>query len=149
MHHLNPNLIIHLSIFTHQCGAFLGIDPHFDLFRHLFIVRPQLSTKKIAEIGGAEVLLCPEMEEKYLYYHPTTLKAEWKSVWFYVGNYPPALPECIPGPPKVCSNWSEAGPGGVQINKLLDDIDVLKDCGVIGGSIVYSWMNRQVQPLQK
>ena len=63
MHHLTPNLILNLSICTHLCEAFLGIDPHFDLFRHLFLVRPQLSTKKIAEIGGAEVLLCPGMEE--------------------------------------------------------------------------------------
>ena len=35
------------------------------------------------------------------------------------------------------------------MSKLLDDIAVLKDCGVTGGSIVYSWMNRRVQPLQK
>ena len=29
LHHLTPNSILHLSIFTHLCEAFLGIQPHF------------------------------------------------------------------------------------------------------------------------
>ena len=29
--HLNPNSILHGSIYIHLCEAFLGIDPHFDL----------------------------------------------------------------------------------------------------------------------
>ena len=49
----------------------------------------------------------------------------------------------------MCDKWSDAGLGGEQVSKLLDDIAVLKDCGVTSGSILYSWMNRRVQPLQK
>ena len=32
LHHLTPQSILHLSIFTHFCEAFLGILPHFYLF---------------------------------------------------------------------------------------------------------------------
>ena len=32
VHHLTPNSIFHISIFVHLCEAFLGIEPHFDLF---------------------------------------------------------------------------------------------------------------------
>ena len=32
VHHLTPNSILHISIFVHLCKAFLGIEPHFDLF---------------------------------------------------------------------------------------------------------------------
>ena len=32
LHHLTPQSILHLSIFTHLCEAFLGILPHFHLF---------------------------------------------------------------------------------------------------------------------
>ena len=32
VHHLTPNSILHISIFVHLCEAFLGIEPHFDLF---------------------------------------------------------------------------------------------------------------------
>jgi len=33
---LHPNTILHISIFIHFCEAFLGILPHFNLFRYLF-----------------------------------------------------------------------------------------------------------------
>jgi hypothetical protein len=32
LHHLNPNWILHIAIFVHFCEAFLGIEPHFNLF---------------------------------------------------------------------------------------------------------------------
>jgi hypothetical protein len=38
--HLNPNSIVHISIFIHLCEAFLGIQPHFNLFRYLFYLKP-------------------------------------------------------------------------------------------------------------
>ena len=33
---LHPNSILHISIFIHLYEAYLGILPHFNLFRHLF-----------------------------------------------------------------------------------------------------------------
>ena len=32
LHHLTPNSFVHISIFVHLCEAFLGIEPHFELF---------------------------------------------------------------------------------------------------------------------
>jgi hypothetical protein len=40
LHHLTPQSILHLSIFTHFCEAFLGILPHFHLFQHFFTLIP-------------------------------------------------------------------------------------------------------------
>jgi hypothetical protein len=40
IHHLNPNSIAHVAIFVHLCEAFLGIEPHFALFRFLFCLKP-------------------------------------------------------------------------------------------------------------
>ena len=40
-HHLTPNFFVHISIFVHLCEAFLGIEPHFELFRYLFHLKPQ------------------------------------------------------------------------------------------------------------
>lgn len=34
--HLNPNNILHLSIFINLCEAYLGIEPHFNLFHYFF-----------------------------------------------------------------------------------------------------------------
>ena len=40
LHHLTPNFFVHISIFVHLCEAFLGIKPHFELFRYLFHLKP-------------------------------------------------------------------------------------------------------------
>jgi hypothetical protein len=34
--HLNPNSILQISIFVHLCEAFLGILPHFGLWKYLY-----------------------------------------------------------------------------------------------------------------
>jgi hypothetical protein len=34
---LSSNSILHVSVFIHFCEAYLGILPHFDLFRHFFV----------------------------------------------------------------------------------------------------------------
>ena len=40
LHHLTPNSFVHISIVVHLCEAFLGIEPHFELFRFLFHLKP-------------------------------------------------------------------------------------------------------------
>ena len=38
LQHLNPNGIQHMAVFVALCEGFLGISPHFDLWRHFFVV---------------------------------------------------------------------------------------------------------------
>ena len=57
--HLNPNSILQVSIYIHLCEAFLGIDPHFDLWHHLFHVKPD----PITFVGGATFQLCQGREQ--------------------------------------------------------------------------------------
>jgi hypothetical protein len=38
--HLNPNSILQISIFVHLCEAYLGILPHFGLWKYLYHCRP-------------------------------------------------------------------------------------------------------------
>jgi hypothetical protein len=40
---LNPNGIFHVSVFVHFCEAFVGIKPHWVLFRKFFRLKPQPS----------------------------------------------------------------------------------------------------------
>ena len=46
---LHPNTILHISIFIHFCESFLGVLPHFNLFRHLFWLKKKGS-------GGSKVV---------------------------------------------------------------------------------------------
>jgi hypothetical protein len=49
LHHVNPNSILHIAIFVHFCEAFLGVEPHFDLFCHLFHLCSIAATSKEEE----------------------------------------------------------------------------------------------------
>jgi hypothetical protein len=41
--HLNPNFILQISIFVHLCEAYLGILPHFGLWKYLYHCRPGMA----------------------------------------------------------------------------------------------------------
>jgi hypothetical protein len=52
---LNPNGIFHISVFVHFCEAFVGIKPHWIMFRKFFRVKPQPSTNDPRVVGGAGI----------------------------------------------------------------------------------------------
>jgi hypothetical protein len=52
---LNPNGIFHTTVFVHFCEAFLGIKPHWILFRKFFRVKPQPSASNPRVVGGAGI----------------------------------------------------------------------------------------------
>jgi hypothetical protein len=52
LHHLTPQSILHLSIFTHFYEAFLGILSHFHLLQHFFILVPIPNATKPTVVGG-------------------------------------------------------------------------------------------------
>jgi hypothetical protein len=41
--HLNPNSILQMSIFVNLCEAYLGILPHFGLWKYLYHYRPGMA----------------------------------------------------------------------------------------------------------
>ena len=39
LQHLNPNGIQHISAFITLCEGYLGIEPHFELWKYFFAVK--------------------------------------------------------------------------------------------------------------
>ena len=66
IHHLTPQSVLHIVVFVHFCEAFLSIEPHFELFRSLYILTPQPSAQEIRYIGCASLQLLPNVVDKYL-----------------------------------------------------------------------------------
>ena len=66
LHHLTPDSILHIAIFVQLCEAFLGIHPHFDLFRSLSSLNLCPNLRNIARIGGVDLQFCPGMADKYI-----------------------------------------------------------------------------------
>ena len=54
MQHLNPTGVLHITSFVTIYEAFLGMEPHMDLFRQIFSRRALSEGKppRIAPIGG-------------------------------------------------------------------------------------------------
>jgi hypothetical protein len=46
--HLNPNSILEISVFVHLCEAYLGILPHFGLWKYLYHCRPKMAGGSIS-----------------------------------------------------------------------------------------------------
>jgi hypothetical protein len=65
---LNPYGIFHTSVFIHLCEAFLGIKPHWILFRKFFRVKPQPSASNPRVVGGAGIQMREDIAEQYLSY---------------------------------------------------------------------------------
>jgi hypothetical protein len=38
--HLNPNYVLQIAIFVHICESYLGIIPHFGLWKYLYHCKP-------------------------------------------------------------------------------------------------------------
>jgi hypothetical protein len=60
---LNPNGIFHTAVFVHFCEAFLGIKPHWVLFRKFFRVKPQPSASNPRVVSGAGIQMREDAAE--------------------------------------------------------------------------------------
>ena len=56
--HLKPNSIAQIAIFIHLCEGYLGIAPHFNLWRALYRLKRHPSNARRNIVGGAAFSLC-------------------------------------------------------------------------------------------
>jgi hypothetical protein len=52
---LDPNGIFHVSVFIHLCDTFVGVKPHWVLFRKFFQLKLQPSTNNPRVVRGASI----------------------------------------------------------------------------------------------
>jgi hypothetical protein len=85
--HLIPNSITIVSMFIHFCEAYLGISPHFLLWRYLFCVK---TTDKRAGVVGA-VIFCLRsgLKSEWIDTDLPDNNARWRSDWFYIADQRP------------------------------------------------------------
>jgi hypothetical protein len=90
---LVPNSITIVSTFIHFCEAYLGITPHFLLWRHLFCVK---STGKWAGVVGA-IMFCLRLglKKEWTDMDLPNNTAGWRSEWFYITYQQSALPSVL------------------------------------------------------
>ena len=111
LQHLTPNGIHHIATFVALCEGFLGIDPHFNQWRHLFAVnllKKQVGKQELhAPVGCANIHLRNNRAEAYPLMRLSTSNMGLHSQWFYVKN--DAAAPCQFSP--VASSWMPRGRG--------------------------------------
>ncbi|KAK1608519.1 hypothetical protein QYE76_032192 [Lolium multiflorum] len=108
---LTPNSILHLSIFITVCEAFLGIDPHWGLWRKIFYVKRHNDSNGPPVVGGVGFVVRKEVD--YFDYPMKESVQGWRNKWFYLrdplvpgrrSNLPPFEDVLIAQPKKSCRN---------------------------------------------
>nr|ABA98730.1 retrotransposon protein, putative, Ty3-gypsy subclass [Oryza sativa Japonica Group] len=151
LHHLNPNSIVHIANFVHACEAFLGIKPHFALFRRIFFLKPQPNKNKPCVVGGAGFQLRGTLSQKYFSMPFKTSNKGWHANWFYVQNPEPALPGYSCLPPVYQDTWNSLpiGDEAVQALELLDRMLNLKEQGLQGEQITRHFIKCRLAPIKE
>jgi hypothetical protein len=62
LHQLTLNSLLHIVCFITLCEAFMGIDPHWVLWKYLFRLRPSGSKDEILKLGGTIVSVYSESQ---------------------------------------------------------------------------------------
>jgi hypothetical protein len=77
LHDLNPNTILHIACFITLCECFLGIEPHWALWRQIFTIRHPSHY----QTGGFSCQVRQDVE----YFNLQTLENNpgWRTKWFY------------------------------------------------------------------
>lgn len=150
LHHLNPNSILQISIFIHLCEAFLGVDPHFSLFQHLFLLKSHPNDNCPNVVGGAGFQLRHGMAPKYLEMPLNETNKGWHEQWFTCENIAPRLPPMSGKPPQWNPSWTKSPPAGDmdQVVELMQLISDLKKGGLTGVAVAICFTRRLIQPIK-
>jgi hypothetical protein len=88
--HLVPNSITVVSTFIHFCEAYLGISPHFLLWRYFFCVKS--TGKRSGPVGDVMFNLRSGLKAEWIDTDLPDNTAGWRSEWFYIANQIFGLP---------------------------------------------------------
>ncbi|KAK1607665.1 hypothetical protein QYE76_031338 [Lolium multiflorum] len=153
---LTPNSILHLSIFITVCEAFLGIDPHWGLWRKIFYVKRHNDNQGLPVIGGVGFVVRKEVD--YLNFPMKESVQGWRHKWFYLrdtpvpgrrSNLPPFVDVLVAQPKKSWRNVLSPEESALA-DKLFEQIVDLKNAGgltMCGTEVVSVFLKRRVQPL--
>jgi hypothetical protein len=119
--HLAPNSITIISTFVHLCEAYLGIAPHFHLWRHFFELK---KTGKGVVVGSIGFMLRRNMKSEYIDLTLPDNTFGWKQGWFYLDIPMPALRERTGWVPVSGLEWTNqlATRDAEELKPLLDDL---------------------------
>ncbi|RLM69616.1 orf3 [Panicum miliaceum] len=145
--HLKPNSITQIATFIHLCKGFLGIAPHFNLWRALYHLRAYPSKGTPDVVGGAAFSL--HRGGKYPEAIFKDSNKRWAEEWFVVANPTPGLLPRTGLPPVVNARWEEKPTEEemVEVQVLLAELQKHKAEKLTGATVALSFAKWLTQPI--
>jgi hypothetical protein len=149
--HLNPNSILQISIYVHLCEAFLGVLPHFGLWKYLYHCRLGMAGGQHQLVGGASLEMRRGRKTEYLEIPLKDSIKGWRLEWFIVENHGKSLPPWSGRQSDVCTpSWTES-PIDQEVSEagaLLAEVGLLKERGMTAEAMVADFVFKNIQPLK-
>jgi hypothetical protein len=101
--HLVPISITVVSTFIHFCEAYLGILPHFLLWRYLFRVKS--TSQRLGSVGAIMFCLRSGLKTEWTDTDLPDNTVGWRSEWFYIVDQLPGLPRRTGHKPVKRNEW--------------------------------------------
>jgi hypothetical protein len=130
--HLVPNSITIVSTFIHFCEAYLGIPPHFTLWRYFLCVKS--TSKRLGPMGVVMFNLRSCLKVEWIDSDLPDHTAGWRSEWFYIADQIPGLSRRTSHKPVKISVWDL----GLPTHNLED----------LKGVLEPSFCRRMIQPIK-
>jgi hypothetical protein len=146
--HLVPNSITIVSTFIHLCEAYLGISPHFLLWRYLFCVKS--TGKRSGPVEAVMFSLRSVLKAEWIDTDLPNNTAGWRSEWFYIVDQLPGLPRRTIHKPMKMNEWDlglcshDLG----ELKAVLELANGVKKKGVTGAAVAKSFCRRMIQPIK-
>jgi hypothetical protein len=156
LHNFNPNSIAQAAIFAAVCEGFLGIDPHWDLWTHLFSVEffaTMTDVKKVrmaVRAGGCTLQLRPGGAQQYIPASLVSSNKGWQNRWFYLRNDGGMLPPISQRVVTAAGNdwrWGATRENQEKLQPILQALQKLRDEGFTAAGVVVAIHRRRVLPL--
>jgi hypothetical protein len=146
--HLVPNSITVVSTFIHLCEVYLGISPHFALWRHFFCVK--CTGKWSGSVGAVMFNWRLGFKVEWIDTDLPDNTAGWRSEWFYIADQIPGLPRRTGHKIVKISEW-DLGLSTRELENLkgvLEFVSDMKSRGVTGAAVARSFCRRMIQPIK-
>ena len=150
LHDLTPNGILHIACFITLCECFLGIYPHWGLWKRLFNVK---RTNSEYAIGGVGI----SIKDKNAYFDLEKLDSihTWRRGWFYLKDQTVAGQQYGLAPFDSVARVTKQSSWGhvlsaAEVAAVEPLVRALADLRgkITGGQLIAVFMRRRIQPLQ-
>ena len=158
LHNFAPNAISQAVVFVAVCEGYLGMNVHWDLWRHLF--RGELHTDSVSRgvrrpvrVGGFMLQVREKRKDRYIPSMRTTNNRDWDKTWFYLRNDNGRLPAYTG---KILTERPESWAYGVlpverqaMLKVFTKVLRHLADKGLTVAAVVANFHRQRVLPLME